>query len=304
MEQDSKKFEYILYCHTNLINDKKYFGITRQSPQRRWGKNGIAYKCNTHFYGAITKYGWDNFSHDILFSRLSIEDACELEQEHIAKFQTTNPLYGYNHTSGGDSNYSFSDDVKLKMREAAKHRVITDEWRRHLSESRTGRKPWNAGKTLSTETRRKISEAGIGRKHKPESILLMREASWNKRSVIVDGNVFSSMSLCAEYLGVKINRLNAWLGGKESFSKEYVDRGLSFNEVKHEYVVFESEKEYKRVFCDGMYFKSMLACDKYYNLPRCTVSGWLNGLVKMPQEFKDKGLRFDIQPRYKYKVTE
>lgn len=48
---------YIVYQHQNLINGKRYFGITSQNPERRWGKNGNGYKSTPHFYSAIQKYG-------------------------------------------------------------------------------------------------------------------------------------------------------------------------------------------------------------------------------------------------------
>ena len=32
-----------LYCHT-FPNGKKYIGITKQDPARRWGKDGNGYK--------------------------------------------------------------------------------------------------------------------------------------------------------------------------------------------------------------------------------------------------------------------
>lgn len=34
---------YVLYCHTNKLNGKKYIGITSQVPRKRWN-NGNGYK--------------------------------------------------------------------------------------------------------------------------------------------------------------------------------------------------------------------------------------------------------------------
>ena len=39
-----KDKDYYLYCHTNKINNKKYIGISKQLPIRRWGKHGNGYK--------------------------------------------------------------------------------------------------------------------------------------------------------------------------------------------------------------------------------------------------------------------
>jgi hypothetical protein len=55
---------YIVYKHTNLINNKVYIGITKygDDPNRRW-KNGMGYDYNKKFFSDIIKFGWDNFSH-------------------------------------------------------------------------------------------------------------------------------------------------------------------------------------------------------------------------------------------------
>lgn len=59
------KNNWCVYMHTNNINGKRYIGIS-QNPKRRW-KNGNGYK--TQLFGkAINKYGWDNFTHEILFT--------------------------------------------------------------------------------------------------------------------------------------------------------------------------------------------------------------------------------------------
>lgn len=71
---------WTVYKHTNKINGKSYIGITSRKPEQRWGKNGINYgsvnKTHGCFYDAILKYGWDNFTHDILVEGLSYDEAC------------------------------------------------------------------------------------------------------------------------------------------------------------------------------------------------------------------------------------
>lgn len=93
---------FIVYKHTNLINQKVYIGITKTSPNRRWGSNGINYRHNKHFYSAIQKYGWNNFKHEILFNNLNKEDACKIEKQLIFNFNSNNPKYGYNNSIGGE----------------------------------------------------------------------------------------------------------------------------------------------------------------------------------------------------------
>ena len=46
---------YSVYVHENLINGKKYIGITSQKPSYRWGKNGSNYKFQSKFFNAIKK---------------------------------------------------------------------------------------------------------------------------------------------------------------------------------------------------------------------------------------------------------
>lgn len=94
--------KYIVYMHKNKINEKKYIGITCQRFEYRCGKNGNNYEECPRFWGAIQKYGWDNFEHIVLLSGLTKEEACEKEKELIEKHQTRNKEFGYNLSKGGD----------------------------------------------------------------------------------------------------------------------------------------------------------------------------------------------------------
>lgn len=91
---------YTVYMHTNLENNKKYIGITKQKPEYRWS-NGRGYIKQSIFFNAIIECGWRNFSHEILYTGLTEEEACAREKELIAYFDTTNPLKGYNICVGG-----------------------------------------------------------------------------------------------------------------------------------------------------------------------------------------------------------
>ena len=151
--------KWLVYCHTNKINGKKYIGITCQKPERRW-QNGYGYKTK-YFYNAIQKYGWDNFEHEILRENLSFDDAKQLEIKYIAELHTCiydSECNGYNATFGGDGclGYKHSEETKLKF----KNRVMSEETKRKISKtvSKT-----NKGRVVSEETKKKISKSETGK---------------------------------------------------------------------------------------------------------------------------------------------
>lgn len=161
VQKDTKEEKkWYVYMHTNKINQKKYIGITCQEPKNRWGKDGNGYKKQSYFYRAIQKYGWDNFTHEILFKDIGYEQACEIEKNLIAKYNTTDRSFGYNRATGGDVNYGYtftmSEKSRQKMSEARKGMVFTEEHRNKIGES-------NRGRQVSEGTREKISKSRIGK---------------------------------------------------------------------------------------------------------------------------------------------
>ena len=109
---------FCVYMHVNKANGKRYIGITSVNPLDRW-QGGFGYYKNKHFNDAIKKYGWNNFDHLILYSELSKEEACEIEQYLIAKYRTQDKRYGYNITSGGQY-FKHSEESKLLMSDRRK----------------------------------------------------------------------------------------------------------------------------------------------------------------------------------------
>ena len=101
LEEDMQQEEYQIYIHTNNINGKVYIGLTKQNPKVRW-RNGKGYKKNAHFYAAIEKYGWENFSHDFLLRGLTKDQAKQAEKDLIKLYEATNPEKGYNKSEGGE----------------------------------------------------------------------------------------------------------------------------------------------------------------------------------------------------------
>ena len=106
--------QYSVYMHVNKVNDKKYIGITKQTPEARWGTNGRNYQNRCpHFWSSIQKYGWNNFEHIVVASGLSKEDACNMEIDLIAKYRTQDKNFGYNILEGGTAP-SLPEEVRKK----------------------------------------------------------------------------------------------------------------------------------------------------------------------------------------------
>jgi hypothetical protein len=61
--------DYVVYIHKNILNGKVYVGQTCNLSER-WRNNGKNYFNSIKFYNAIKKYGWDNFTHEVVYSNL------------------------------------------------------------------------------------------------------------------------------------------------------------------------------------------------------------------------------------------
>lgn len=150
---------YTVYMHI-CPNNKKYIGITKNKPQKRWG-NGNNYKQSVFFYNAIKKYGWKNIKHIILFTNLSKETAEKLEQELIQKYKSNHSQYGYNIQNGGNINCVNEKTKKiLSQKLKGKHNSPNTEFKK--GNCRSLRK----GVVLTQETKDKISKSKKGKKIK------------------------------------------------------------------------------------------------------------------------------------------
>lgn len=154
---------YTVYVHKNIKNNKLYFGITSVPVKQRW-KRGSSYSKTTKIRKAIDKYGWDNFEHIILYENLSKEDAEEKEIELINKYKTTNDKYGYNIQNGGFHNGKFTTETRVKISNAKKGTRLSEDTKRKMSISRSGKNHWAYGKTFSKQHKEKLKISHIGQK--------------------------------------------------------------------------------------------------------------------------------------------
>lgn len=170
----NKQKKWCVYIHTNLINNKKYIGITCREPQVRWGNNGCGYrKVQKAFYNAIQKYGWNNFDHEVIAEKLSLEEANEMEKELILKYHTCvydKECNGYNMTFGGD--------------EGSRGKIITEETKQKMSIAHLGENNHFYGKRHSDETRKLLSEQRKGKRLKEENPFYGKKHSQETKALL------------------------------------------------------------------------------------------------------------------------
>lgn len=151
---------YYIYKHTSP-SGKSYIGQTFRLVEREREHQNTNH-CPS-FRGAIDKYGWDNFTHEILEDGLTLEEANEREEYYISFYNSLLPN-GYNLRSGGN-NSKMSEETCKKM--AISHtgkpspmlnKTHKEETKQHLSEVLSGENsPW-FGREHTEETKEKMSE--------------------------------------------------------------------------------------------------------------------------------------------------
>lgn len=182
-----------IYAIVNKDNGKMYIGravnIAKRWAYHQWSL-GVDRHFNQHLQRAWNK--GDHFDFEVI-EECPKEMLNDREIYWIAHYKTTDDKYGYNLCDGGGTTTGrkFSEETKKKMSEQRKGRKVPqsviDKRRQSLFEhferdpefkrqhslkcSERARKrgsPWNAGRSPSAETRRKLSESLRGKK-KPKS---------------------------------------------------------------------------------------------------------------------------------------
>lgn len=151
MRESTKDKKFVVYMHKNLVNGKVYIGQTCDLSER-WRGSGKNYFNSIKFFNAIKKYGWDSFSHEVLYDNLNQEAADILEKELIEKYDSIRS--GYNLKEGGARGQLSQESLK-KMGDSIRRGFIEHP-----------------------ERREKIRQKAIGRKMSPKS----------KRAISLNGN--------------------------------------------------------------------------------------------------------------------
>ena len=213
--------DFIVYKHTSP-SGKVYIGITSQSPSKRW-KNGLGYKDNPLFYKAIKKYGWENFSHEILFDSLCKKDAEEIEIMLISEYQSTKRENGYNLAPGGMVT-SPTNESREKTRKS-----MTKRWEDPAYKEKT--QMAMRGIKRSPFARKNISIAQKKRFLDPAEKARIYANIANEKSIICleTGEVFTSIISAGRKYGIDSANINAVCKGKRKtaggFSWEYSEIG-------------------------------------------------------------------------------
>lgn len=93
----------LIYKISNLINGKIYIGQTLHSLKVRYPKHFSRKPSNNHLKSAYKKYGSENFRCDILQLCTDIHSLNYWEKYYIGLYNSSDPKFGYNKTSGGEN---------------------------------------------------------------------------------------------------------------------------------------------------------------------------------------------------------
>lgn len=144
----NKKFCGIYYIK-NLANEKIYIGKSIDVISRLKGHYSILKKgehSNSYLQRAFNKYGESFFEFGVI-EVCERDFLSELEIFYIEKYNSSNERNGYNLTFGGDG---------------ALGRIPSQTQRDRISKTNKGRKSPMEGKNHSEESRKKMSQSGMG----------------------------------------------------------------------------------------------------------------------------------------------
>lgn len=227
---DEKK--WCVYMHTSP-SEKRYIGITSKNPpELRW-ENGYGYRRHTHFWNAISLYGWENFKHEILFDCLTLAEAQSKEKELIAFYKSDDREFGYNIEPGGGPASGMSEETRRKI-SIAHIGLHKGEKNNFYGVHMCGQENPFYGKKHTEKSKKKMSELRSGHKnwqckavYSPE----LNQIFWGAKAVEIEFGVGRSR-ITANCTGRDISRvgimvngeriLTTWMYATEAIKQEYI----------------------------------------------------------------------------------
>jgi group I intron endonuclease len=221
----------IIYKIVNSINGKVYIGQTSRTIEQRWKeyRNDAKRRPTRPIENAISKYGIDNFTIEVIYTANSINDLNSKEIELIKFYNSTDRNMGYNIEIGG-KNSPMSEETKIKLSNSHKGKKFTEEHKDKIRKANTGKKKspeevermrqFHLGRKRSDEIRKKYSEARKGEKNywygkelpqKTKDAMIEKNSKPIKRS---DGKIYKSISCAAKEMNIHVSAISNQLRGK------------------------------------------------------------------------------------------
>ena len=261
---------YWVYKHTNKINKKVYIGISCQRPYYKRWKNGKGYIHSIHFYSAIKKYGWDNFEHEILYDNVTKEFAQTKEKELIESYNSTNPMFGYNITHGGESSV----------------------WEPEQIAKISGKNNYHSKSVIIDN----IEFESISQCAKYLNIYHANLLNWLSgkhscpKEYIERGLRYSDKNNCCV-----IKERKEKLSDDQLKDLRYINARLS----TYRKYLFSSSKCFKPILCNGIFFKSSKEIGKYLGYDSSFILKMLNGKRPKTKTFYDNKIRYATEEEIK-----
>lgn len=234
---------YFIYKWTNLINKKIYIGMTCNPNQRLSQYKSAAKLSNDPISKAHRKYGFNNFTFELINYFENFYVANEAEKFYIKIYNSRNIRIGYNLSPGGCSfvDAKIGQKISKSLRKYYLYNKSKNLGRKHTAESKEkiskasiGKPGTNKGKKFNDEWRAKIAKANTGKKPTIETLKKLSDSHKGKmapnRKLTMEQvreirkkykNNESIISLAKEY-------------GLSDVSMGYIVKNLTYKEISHE----------------------------------------------------------------------
>jgi hypothetical protein len=157
------------YCITFLLTGEKYYGVRyakKCQPAQLWD---TYFTSSIKIHNLISMHGKSAFSFEVRKTFTTKEEACAYENKFLLKINAAaNPKWL--NSSNGAGTFHCTQESSKKSGLKHQGKTISTETRQKISKTTKGRESWKKGKTgiVSDETRQKISIGSIGISRPPK----------------------------------------------------------------------------------------------------------------------------------------